>query len=109
MDDKTIAPRARDLDSNLVDDEELQAALARSRREKIPKTTKMSLQDIAAKVAAERVRDEAEAAQEIVMVVDDKKAGSLTFDNTSEFVRTIQYNPLEVTSEPEGAAIKQHP
>jgi U4/U6.U5 tri-snRNP-associated protein 1 len=64
-----------DLDSNFVDDEELQPALARSRRAKIPKTTKMSLQ----------VRDEAEAAQEIDIVVDDKTAGSLTFDDTSEF------------------------
>jgi U4/U6.U5 tri-snRNP-associated protein 1 len=109
MDDKTIAHRARDLDSNFVDDEELQAALARSRRAKIPRTTKLSPPDIAAKVAAERVRDEAESAQEIVMVVEDETAGGLTFDDTSEFVRAIQYNPLEATSEPEGATIKQHP
>jgi U4/U6.U5 tri-snRNP-associated protein 1 len=92
-----------------VDDEELQGALARSRRAEIPKTTKLSPQDIAAKVAAERVRGEAEAAQEIVKVVDDEIAGGLPFDDTSEFVRAIRYSPLEVTSEPEGATIKQHP
>ena len=108
-DGQTIAPRARDLDSNFVDDEELQAALARSRRAKIPKTTKLTPQDIAAKVAAERVQDEAEAAQETVVVVDDETSGGLAFDDTSEFVRAIQYNPLEGTSESERAAIMQHP
>jgi U4/U6.U5 tri-snRNP-associated protein 1 len=53
IDDKTIVPGARDLESNLVDDEDLQATLARLRRVKILKTTKLSQQEIAAKVAAE--------------------------------------------------------
>ena len=90
IDDKTIVPRARDLESNFVDDEDLQATLARLRRVKILKTTKLTQQEIAAKVAAERARDKAE----------DETAGVLTFDDTSEFIRAIHYNPLEVVSEP---------
>ena len=90
IDDKTIVSRPRDLESNFVDDEDLQATLAGSRRVKILKTTKLSPQEIAAKVAAERARDKAE----------DETAGGLTFDDTSEFIRAIHYNPLEVASEP---------
>jgi hypothetical protein len=67
IDGKTIVSRPRDLESNFVDDEDLQATLARSRRVEILKMTKLSLQFLAAKVAAERVRDEAEAVQEIIM------------------------------------------
>lgn len=40
-----------------MDDDELQAALVWSRRAKIPKTKKMSSQEIAAKVTAERAEN----------------------------------------------------
>jgi U4/U6.U5 tri-snRNP-associated protein 1 len=49
IDEKPIAPRARDLDTNFVDDDELQAALARSRRAKIHKQKKVSPEEIARK------------------------------------------------------------
>jgi U4/U6.U5 tri-snRNP-associated protein 1 len=49
VDQKAIVPRARDLDMNFVDDEELQAALARSRRSKIHKQKKLSPEEIARK------------------------------------------------------------
>jgi hypothetical protein len=52
---------ARDFDSNFVDDNnELQAALARPRSAKISKKKELSSQEIAATVALERVRDEAQ-------------------------------------------------
>jgi U4/U6.U5 tri-snRNP-associated protein 1 len=47
IDEKPIVPRARDLDTNFVDDDELQAALARSRRAKIHKQKKVSPEEIA--------------------------------------------------------------
>lgn len=84
IDGKPIAPYVRDLDSNFVDDDELQVALARSRQAKIPKIRKMTFQEIAAKVAAERARDE--AAQETIMTKDDD---TIIIDDTSEFVRAI--------------------
>jgi U4/U6.U5 tri-snRNP-associated protein 1 len=46
VDVKPIVPRVRDLDTNFVDDDELQAALASSRRAKI-KTKKVSPEEIA--------------------------------------------------------------
>jgi hypothetical protein len=47
LDEKPIAPRPRDLDTNFVDDDELQAALARSRRAKIHNTKKFSPEEVA--------------------------------------------------------------
>lgn len=49
VDEKTIVPRPRELDANFVDDDELQAALARSRRAKIHKPKKLSPEEIARK------------------------------------------------------------
>lgn len=46
LDEKSIVPRPRDLDSNFIDDDELQAALARSRRAKIHKPKKLSPEEI---------------------------------------------------------------
>lgn len=40
VDEKPIVPRQRNLDVNFVDDDELQAALARSRRAKLQKPKK---------------------------------------------------------------------
>lgn len=47
VDEKPIVPRARNLDSNFVDDDELQAALARSRRAKMQKSKKVSPEELA--------------------------------------------------------------
>ena len=49
VDEKSIVPRPRNLDSNFVDDDELQAALARSRRAKLQKPKKLSPEEIAQK------------------------------------------------------------
>lgn len=47
--DQPIVPRVRDLDANFVDDDELQAALARSRKAKLHKTKKISPEELAKK------------------------------------------------------------
>lgn len=47
VDKKPIVPRPRNLDANFVDDDELQAALARSRRAKLQKRKKLSPEEIA--------------------------------------------------------------
>ena len=47
VDEKPIVPRPRNLDSNFVDDDELQAALARSRRAKTQKPKKLSPEELA--------------------------------------------------------------
>ena len=47
--DQPIVPLVRDLDANFVDDDELQAALARSRQAKLRKTKKLSPEDLAKK------------------------------------------------------------
>lgn len=47
VDEKHIVPRPRNLDANFVDDDELQAALARSRRAKLQKPKKLSPEEIA--------------------------------------------------------------
>ena len=47
VDEKPIIPRQRNLYSNFVDDDELQAALARSRKAKLQKPKKLSPDEIA--------------------------------------------------------------
>jgi len=51
VDEKPIVPvqRERDLNTNFVDDDDLQAALARSRRAKLNKPKKLSPQEVAKK------------------------------------------------------------
>ncbi|KAJ7170704.1 SART-1 family-domain-containing protein [Mycena crocata] len=114
VDQKPILPRARDLDANFVDDDDLQAALARSRKAKLHKATKMTPEQLAKKVAEQRAQEEAEA-REIVKVeeLDDEEGGSgsrgLTFDDTSEFVRAVGNNPVvkEEHKEPSVVPSKQ--
>lgn len=54
-------------------------------------------------MAAERAQEEAAQADEIIKVEDNDLAeegqGGLTFDDTSEFVRAISYNPAAVKTE----------
>jgi U4/U6.U5 tri-snRNP-associated protein 1 len=49
VDRKPIIPRARDLDTNFVDDDDLQAALARSRKAKLHKAKKQTPEQLAQK------------------------------------------------------------
>ncbi|KAJ7756440.1 SART-1 family-domain-containing protein [Mycena maculata] len=97
VDEKPVVPRARDLDANFVDDDDLQAVLARSRKAKLHKATKMTPEQLAQKIAEQRAQEEAEA-REIVKAeeLDDGEDGSggLTFDDTSEFVRAVGNNPI---------------
>jgi U4/U6.U5 tri-snRNP-associated protein 1 len=139
--EKPIVPRQRDLDANFVDDDELQAALARSRRAKLGKSRKIKPEDIAQRsehnlfvrlnsdaytpvtndpafaVAAERANPDREAmvVDGIVKVEDDVGAavnheGGLTFDETSEFVSSISYDPVapkrEVKKEPTEVSLR---
>jgi U4/U6.U5 tri-snRNP-associated protein 1 len=123
-----IVPRQRNLDANFVDDEELQAALARSRNAKIRKTKKMSPEELAKKsishsilasscsheffiVAGERAQQEP-IINGIIKVedneeLDDESSRIITFDDTSEFVRAIAYNPVAVKVERTEVASKQ--
>ncbi|TFY83285.1 hypothetical protein EWM64_g731 [Hericium alpestre] len=101
IDEKPIIPRARDLDANFVDDEELQAALARTRRAKI-KAKKLSPEEIARRIAEERARSEQVSAPEVINIEDDEVEGEgagLVFDDTSEFVRAIVYDPTAIKKE----------
>lgn len=95
--DSTPIPVERDLNVNFVDDDELQAALARSRRVKI-KAKKVSPEEIARKINQERVRTEQNNGAEIIKV-DDGDGPGLIFDDTSEFVRGITHDPVVVKRE----------
>ncbi|KAJ7104143.1 SART-1 family-domain-containing protein [Mycena belliarum] len=104
VDQKPVVPRARDLDANFVDDDDLQAALARSRKAKLHKATKMTPEQLAKKIAGQRAQEEAEA-REVIKVEeldDEEGAGSsgLTFDDTSEFIRAVGNNPVVTEKEP---------
>ena len=87
-----------DTPQNLVDDDDLQAALARSRRTNAKKRPKVNPEDLVAKrecplcyfalitdltVASQRQQDET-ATQE-----NGDEDGRITFDDTSEFVRNV--------------------
>ncbi|EGN99241.1 hypothetical protein SERLA73DRAFT_108641 [Serpula lacrymans var. lacrymans S7.3] len=113
VDEKPIVPRPRNLDTNFVDDDELQAALARSRRAKIHRPKKLSPEEIARKVADQRAREASINADDIIKIEDgDEETGGagLTFDDTSEFVRAISYNPNAIKAEPvEPTAVKASP
>lgn len=112
--DQRIVPLVRDLDANFVDDDELQAALARSRQAKLRKTKKLSPEDLARKsgyslymslmrlnierfiVAEQRAKEEEEENQNLVKAEDPdlEEEGGLTFDETSEFVQAVGNNPI---------------
>jgi U4/U6.U5 tri-snRNP-associated protein 1 len=47
--DQPVVPRVRNLDVNFVDDDDLQAALARSRKAKLHKARKLSPEELAKK------------------------------------------------------------
>ncbi|KAJ3562312.1 hypothetical protein NP233_g9657 [Leucocoprinus birnbaumii] len=115
VDEKPIIPvqRERDLNANFVDDDDLQAALARSRRAKLNKLKKLSPEELAKKglpsivysrpytdsllVAEQRAQEEAaslEAANNVKVEDPEGDGGGLTFDDTSEFVRSVGLEPI---------------
>ncbi|EUC57602.1 SART-1 protein, partial [Rhizoctonia solani AG-3 Rhs1AP] len=96
----TSTRRERNLDANFVDDDELQAALARSRRSKARKINKLSPEEIAKRVAEEKNEAEAEEA----MRNEESVAGGLELDDTSEFVRSVTFDPAVV--EPKKLALQ---
>lgn len=49
VDQKPVVPIARDMNANFIDDDELQAALARSRRAKLHKAKKLTPEQLAAR------------------------------------------------------------
>ncbi|KAG9224672.1 hypothetical protein PTI98_010187 [Pleurotus ostreatus] len=107
VDVKPIIPRVRDLDANFVDDDELQAMLARSRKAKVHKPKKLSPEELAKKIAAERTREASGAPQDIIKIEDgeeDQETG-LVFDDTSEFVRAVGLNPVVKREPPEASAV----
>ncbi|KAJ8502715.1 hypothetical protein ONZ45_g11498 [Pleurotus djamor] len=97
-----VKPRERNLNDNFVDDDELQAMLARSRKAKIHKPKKLSPEELAKKIARERTQDPSEPTfikvEEDAADADD--GNRLTFDDTSEFVRAVGNNPVPVKTEP---------
>ncbi|KAH7341266.1 SART-1 family-domain-containing protein [Rhizoctonia solani] len=96
----TFTRRERNLDVNFVDDDELQAALARSRRSKARKVNKLTPEEIAQRVAEEKNEAEAEEA----MRNEEPAAGGLELDDTSEFVRSVTFDP--VAAEPKKLALQ---
>ena len=120
VDETSIVPLQRNLDSNFVDDDDLQAALARSRRAKLQKPNKLSPEEVARKsqyqpnhslykhsltvpsyiVAEEREQAMVTDGPEVIKVEDEDGEGGLEFDDTSEFVRAITYDPIAVKKEP---------
>ncbi|KAG6813921.1 hypothetical protein H0H92_005770 [Tricholoma furcatifolium] len=112
VDEKPIVPRVRDLDTNFVDDDDLQAALARSRKAKLHKAKKLTPEELAQKIAEQRLREEEEESKAAIKVESDKEdgdeSGGLTFDDTSEFVRAVGVNPV-VKSEPKDISMAPNP
>ncbi|PSR75548.1 hypothetical protein PHLCEN_2v9028 [Hermanssonia centrifuga] len=101
IDEKPIIPRPRNLDTNFVDDDELQAALARSRRAKIQKPKKLSPEEVARRITEQRENSTTANGREVIKIEDDEpEEGGLVFDDTSEFVRAITYDPVAVKQEP---------
>lgn len=93
VDEKPFVPRTRELDANFVDDDELQAALARSRRAKLRKAPKLTPEELAQKIKHERSQQPGDDAMDVVKTepeeAEDDRDEGLTFDDTAEFVRTV--------------------
>ncbi|KIK63086.1 hypothetical protein GYMLUDRAFT_163684 [Collybiopsis luxurians FD-317 M1] len=109
--DQKAIPRVIELDVNFVDDDELQAALARTRRAKLQKAKRISPEELARRVVEEREAQEREAnvkvedSEDVKMEGNDEESGGLVFDDTSEFVRAVGNNPITVKREPKEKSI----
>lgn len=126
-DTKVVAkPSRRQQTDNFIDDDELQASLAKSRRLKAKKTfKKMTPEMIAKNLAAQRAAEEAERAAAggtsgtATPFVPNGTASAdggaegesgeagLTFDETSEFVRAIRERPLESETRLRARSVKR--
>ncbi len=121
QDSKPVARAARrEQTDNFVDDDELQASLAKSRRLKAKKTfKKMTPEMIAKSLAEQRAAEEAEQAAAGTSngvasprvangaVKQEGGEGGLTFDETSEFVRAIRERPMESETRSSARTMKQ--
>ncbi|KAJ9095700.1 hypothetical protein QFC21_005572 [Naganishia friedmannii] len=85
----------REVDENLVDDDELQLALARQRRKVTKRVNRVRPEDIASQVMESHRAEQQDAVAE--------EAGVITFDDTSEFVRNVSLDNLQVKREPREA------
>lgn len=75
-----------------LDDDDLAASLAKARRKQVKRTfQKTTPEMIAQNLAKQREAEEAEKAQASRAEIDQEGDG-MTFDDTSEFVRNIQFN-----------------
>ncbi|WVO14290.1 hypothetical protein L204_101922 [Cryptococcus depauperatus] len=91
-DQPTFAPRVVVAGpENLVDDDDLQAALSRARRAAVKKKSKVKQEDFIAQIAQRRQEEELESKEE-----DSAEDGRITFDETSEFVRNVSLDSLAV-------------
>ncbi|CAD6888385.1 unnamed protein product [Tilletia controversa] len=107
---------------NFVDDDDLQASLAKARRQKAKKTlNKLTPEQIAANLASQRATEDEESRKDVEakMEVDDSGDGEqpLTFDSTTEFVRNLAFKAAaeeprrQIKSEPSDtiATLPQEP
>ncbi|KAK4685834.1 U4/U6.U5 tri-snRNP-associated protein 1, partial [Tremellales sp. Uapishka_1] len=111
--DDEVDPNAMDVDGpvfmrrevgdgpdNLVDDDDLQNALSRARRESAKKRNKVKVEDIAAQIAQRKEEEDA--------VPDTtEEDGRITFDDTSEFVRNVNLQSVAAPVKRERAASPQ--
>ncbi|RXW25546.1 hypothetical protein EST38_g317 [Candolleomyces aberdarensis] len=89
--DAKPVPIERDLNANFVDDDDLQAALARSRRAKVMKPKKLTPEELAQRIAEQRLEEEQERVQ---AAKAEEDAAGLVFDETTEFVQSVGLNPI---------------
>lgn len=88
----------RTVDENLVDDDDLQLALARQRRQTAKARGGRRADDVAAQVLAIKREQEEQAPTDV-------NDGGMTFDDTSEFVRNVSLDNLQqVKREPRAAS-----
>jgi len=123
--DEKPSIRRRDIEEDIVDDEDLQAVLAKQRRTKVKKVKPLDPEEIARRsmydflyissksnfsfaVLEEKEQERAQSTSRMDLDIKqeeddsptgDAEDGGLEFDDTSEFVRSIQYNPVEVKQE----------
>ncbi|TFK28118.1 SART-1 protein [Coprinopsis marcescibilis] len=87
--DAKQVPISRDLEANFVDDDDLQAALARSRKAKLRKSNKLTPEELAKRIAEQRLQETVETQE-----AEDAEGSGLVFDETSEFVQSVGLNPV---------------
>ncbi|KAL7418367.1 hypothetical protein Q5752_006825 [Cryptotrichosporon argae] len=87
--------QAGDGPDNLVDDDDLQAALSRARRENARTRVKAKPEGLAAQLALRR--EEGDAEQDTAPA-DGDDDGRITFDDTSEFVRNVTAESRAITA-----------